>query len=224
VPTVSKPARSVRPQARAHTDTLSADVKKLRERFLERLQHMQGRSLISATRNDLYLALAYLVRDELVSRAVDSFDTFVARGGRLARIAQRLANVPASFSAGMRSALDHVRRNDPALAGALVFWLCNIGTLWASFHAFGHAPSLAMGGTAGRRRAQVVTGGQRAAPSLCRERGRGRAGAGGDGRHDLGAGAAARVAVEQMQMAMGDAGGRRRARAVTGGQRAAAPR
>jgi putative heme transporter len=83
------------------------------------------------------LALA-LVPTDLQRR----LDTFVARGGRLARIAQRLANVPASFSAGMRSALDHVRRNDPALAGALVFWLCNIGTLWASFHAFGHAPSI----------------------------------------------------------------------------------
>ena len=23
-----------------------------------------------------------------------------------------------------------------------MFWLCNIGTLWASFHAFGHAPSI----------------------------------------------------------------------------------
>ena len=40
------------------------------------------------------------------------------------------------------SALDHVRRNDPALAGALVFWGCNIGTLWAAFHAFGDAPSI----------------------------------------------------------------------------------
>jgi uncharacterized protein (TIRG00374 family) len=83
------------------------------------------------------LALA-LVPTDLQRR----LDTFVARGGRLARIAQRLANAPAAFSAGMRSALDHVRRNDPALAGALVFWLCNIGTLWASFHAFGHAPSI----------------------------------------------------------------------------------
>ncbi len=69
-------------------------------------------------------------------------DRFVEQGGRLARIAQRLANLPAAFSAGMHSAVAHVRRNDPSLAGALGFWGCNIGTLWASFHAFGHAPSI----------------------------------------------------------------------------------
>jgi uncharacterized protein (TIRG00374 family) len=69
-------------------------------------------------------------------------DRFVERGGRLARIAQRLANAPAAFSAGMRSALAHVRARDPALVGAVAFWFFNIAILWASFHAFGHAPSI----------------------------------------------------------------------------------
>ena len=63
-------------------------------------------------------------------------------GGRLGRLAHRAANAPAAFSAGLRSALCHVRTRDPALAGALAFWGFNIGILWASFHAFGHAPSI----------------------------------------------------------------------------------
>jgi uncharacterized protein (TIRG00374 family) len=69
-------------------------------------------------------------------------DHMAQTGGRLARLAQRLANVPAAFSAGLRSAVCHVRNGDPALAGSLAFWLFNIAILWASFHAFGHAPSI----------------------------------------------------------------------------------
>jgi len=65
---------------------------------------------------------------------------FAHRGGRLARLAQRLANAPAAFSAGLREALCHVRRRDPALLGAIAYWGCNIAVLWACFHAFGQAP------------------------------------------------------------------------------------
>jgi uncharacterized protein (TIRG00374 family) len=69
---------------------------------------------------------------------------FARRGGRLARIAQRGANAPAAFSAGMREALCHVRERDPALLGSLVYWGFNIATLWACFHAFGDPPPLAV--------------------------------------------------------------------------------
>jgi uncharacterized protein (TIRG00374 family) len=65
---------------------------------------------------------------------------FAGRGGRLARLAQRGANAPAAFSAGMREALCHVRRRDPALLGALAYWGFNIAVLWACFHAFGDPP------------------------------------------------------------------------------------
>jgi uncharacterized protein (TIRG00374 family) len=65
---------------------------------------------------------------------------FARRGGRLARLAQRLANAPAAFSAGMREAVCHVGRRDPALLGALAYWGFNIATLWACFHAFGDPP------------------------------------------------------------------------------------
>ncbi|MBA3328207.1 MAG: flippase-like domain-containing protein [Solirubrobacterales bacterium] len=62
------------------------------------------------------------------------------RGGRLARIAQRAANAPASTSAGIREAIGHARSRDPALLGALAYWGFNIAVLWAAFHAFGEAP------------------------------------------------------------------------------------
>ena len=67
---------------------------------------------------------------------------FARRGGRLARIAQRLANAPAAFSAGMREAICHVREGDPALLGAIAYWGFNIAVLWACFHAFGEPPPL----------------------------------------------------------------------------------
>ena len=69
---------------------------------------------------------------------------FARRGGRLARIAQRLANAPAAFSAGMREALCHVRERDPALLGAVAYWGFNVAVLWACFHAFGEPPPLAV--------------------------------------------------------------------------------
>ena len=66
------------------------------------------------------------------------------RGGRLARVGQRLANAPAAFSAGMRESLCHVRERDPALLGAIAYWGFNIAVLWACFHAFGNPPPLAV--------------------------------------------------------------------------------
>jgi uncharacterized protein (TIRG00374 family) len=69
---------------------------------------------------------------------------FASRGGRVARLAQRLANLPASASAGMRDALHHIRHPDPALFGAIAFWAFQVAVLWASFRAFGDAPPLAV--------------------------------------------------------------------------------
>jgi uncharacterized protein (TIRG00374 family) len=66
------------------------------------------------------------------------------RGGRAARVAQQLANLPASASAGMRDALEHVRSRDPALAGAFLFWAFQILVLWAAFRAFGDSPPAAV--------------------------------------------------------------------------------
>jgi uncharacterized membrane protein YbhN (UPF0104 family) len=65
-------------------------------------------------------------------------------GGRLARVAQKLAHLPASASAGMRDALAHLRSRDPALLGAFLFWGFQILVLWAAFKAFGDAPPAAV--------------------------------------------------------------------------------
>jgi uncharacterized protein (TIRG00374 family) len=71
-------------------------------------------------------------------------ESFATHGGRLARWAQRLANLPASASAGMRDAFQHVRHPEAALAGAVLFWGFQVAVLWASFRAFGDAPPLAV--------------------------------------------------------------------------------
>ncbi|UGS37642.1 lysylphosphatidylglycerol synthase transmembrane domain-containing protein [Capillimicrobium parvum] len=69
---------------------------------------------------------------------------FARHGGRLARLAQKLATVPATMSQGVRDAIKHVRGRDPSLAGAVAYWGFNIAVLWASFRAFGDSPSLAV--------------------------------------------------------------------------------
>jgi uncharacterized protein (TIRG00374 family) len=68
----------------------------------------------------------------------------LSRERRMGRLVQRLANVPAATSAGIRDALEHLRSRDPALLGAILFWAFQIAVLWAAFHAFGDAPELAV--------------------------------------------------------------------------------
>jgi uncharacterized membrane protein YbhN (UPF0104 family) len=69
---------------------------------------------------------------------------FARRGGKLARMAQRLATGPAVISAGVRDAIYHVRGRDPSMAGAIAYWGFNIAVLWAAFRAFGDSPPLAV--------------------------------------------------------------------------------
>jgi uncharacterized protein (TIRG00374 family) len=69
---------------------------------------------------------------------------FAQRGGKVAMLAQRLANAPAAASAGMRDALTHLRHPDVSLAGAVAFWACQVGVLWAAFRAFGEPPPIAV--------------------------------------------------------------------------------
>lgn len=72
------------------------------------------------------------------------FDRWAARGGRPARLAARLATVPATVSEGIRLAIGHLRRREPALLGAVMYWGFNIAILWACFHAFGEPPPTAV--------------------------------------------------------------------------------
>jgi uncharacterized protein (TIRG00374 family) len=85
------------------------------------------------------LALA-VVPTDLERRMVP----FANRKGRLGRLAQQLAAVPAATSAGVRESIAHLRSRDPALLGAVLFWGFQVAILWAAFHAFGDAPPLAV--------------------------------------------------------------------------------
>jgi uncharacterized protein (TIRG00374 family) len=69
---------------------------------------------------------------------------FAERKGRLGRLAQQLAQVPAATSAGVREAIAHLRSRDPALLGSVLFWACQIAVLWAAFEAFGDSPPVAV--------------------------------------------------------------------------------
>jgi uncharacterized protein (TIRG00374 family) len=85
------------------------------------------------------LAIALVPTD--LQRRLEGFGH---RNGGLGRLAAKLANAPASASAGMRDAIAHVRSGDPALLGAFAFWGFQILVLWAAFRAFGDAPPVAV--------------------------------------------------------------------------------
>ena len=63
---------------------------------------------------------------------------------RRRRFVSRLAQMPASASAGIREALRRVRSRDRACLAAIAFWAFQIAVLWASFRAFGESPALAV--------------------------------------------------------------------------------
>jgi uncharacterized protein (TIRG00374 family) len=84
--------------------------------------------------------LAALTPTDLQKR----FEARARTGGRMARMLQRAAHLPAALSAGVRIALSHVRDRDPALAGSIAYWGFNVAILWASFRAFGQSPPWAV--------------------------------------------------------------------------------
>ena len=52
--------------------------------------------------------------------------------------------MPASFASGVRTAIKLIRERHWGVLGAIAWWGFDIGTLWASFHAFGEAPSFSV--------------------------------------------------------------------------------
>jgi uncharacterized membrane protein YbhN (UPF0104 family) len=60
--------------------------------------------------------------------------------GRVAHWMARMATAPALAATGVRTAIALVRTRDPRLLGAPAVWTCEIGVLWACFHAFGQPP------------------------------------------------------------------------------------
>jgi uncharacterized protein (TIRG00374 family) len=83
-----------------------------------------------------------------ISLVPGDFDRLVARwtsgGGRLGRLARRLATAPATLATGVRTAIALVRSRNPYLLGAIAWWGFDIAVLWACFHAFGASPPKAV--------------------------------------------------------------------------------
>lgn len=67
-----------------------------------------------------------------------------AAHGRLQRWLRKAAALPRSLQSGLEAAIGMFRRRDPSVLGAIVGWGFDIGTLWASFRAFGPAPPAAV--------------------------------------------------------------------------------
>ena len=89
-------------------------------------------ALVGAAVIAIALAAALVPAD--LERRIDHWGE---RGGRRGRIAQRLANLPASASTGVRGAWAHVRRGDLVTIGAFLYWGAQVASLWAAFQAFG---------------------------------------------------------------------------------------
>jgi uncharacterized protein (TIRG00374 family) len=79
-----------------------------------------------------------------VSLLPSDFERLVGRwtkgGGRLARLASRVAAAPATAATGVRTAISLVRSRNPFVFAAITYWACDIAVLWACFHAFGFVP------------------------------------------------------------------------------------
>jgi uncharacterized protein (TIRG00374 family) len=84
--------------------------------------------------------LASLTPTDLQKR----LDGYARRHGRIGRLAQKAANLPAAISSGIRISVALVRAGDLALVGSIAYWGFNIAILWASFRAFGEAPPWAV--------------------------------------------------------------------------------
>jgi len=86
----------------------------------------------------VFLLIARVPHD--VERRIGRF----AQGYRAHRLVQRLGTAPATLASGTRTAIAFVRnpsRGGLAVIGAVGFWACNIGILWAAFHAYDvHVP------------------------------------------------------------------------------------
>lgn len=115
--------------------------------ILLRVGVLSGEAPVGLTIVPAGIAGALLIAGLLIALIPDDIErrlTRYAQGYRFQRIAQRLASAPATLASGTRTAIDFVRnpsRGGLAVAGAIGFWACNIGILWAAFHAYDvHVP------------------------------------------------------------------------------------
>lgn len=74
----------------------------------------------------------------------ERIERMAPRRPRTAKWLRRLALGPASMRGGIRFALHKAAHPDRAMFGVATWWIFNIAVLWASFHAFGDAPPIAV--------------------------------------------------------------------------------
>jgi uncharacterized membrane protein YbhN (UPF0104 family) len=108
---------------------------------------LPGQSPFAITVVPAIFAAGVIVIFLAVSLLPGDFDRLVRRwthGGQLGRFAGRVAAIPAAAASGIQTAIGLVRSRNPSLLGALAWWGFDIGVLWASFHAFGGSPEIAV--------------------------------------------------------------------------------
>ena len=115
--------------------------------ILLRVEVLSGEAPVGLTIVPAGIAGAVIVFFLLIALIPDDIErrlSHFAQGYRFQRFARRLATAPATMASGTRTAIDFVRnpsRGGLAVVGAIGFWACNIGILWAGFHAYDiHVP------------------------------------------------------------------------------------
>src|SRR4051795_1288502 len=83
----------------------------------------------------VFLSVALLPED-----AEKNIKRWAEGSGKLAHFMARAVTIPASAASGIREAIGLVRRGEPGVLGAVLWWGFDIATLWACFHAFGADP------------------------------------------------------------------------------------
>lgn len=77
-----KQSRKSRPQKEIENVRTGLGVEALKQAFRDNLFYIQGRPPVAATRNDLYMAVAYSVRDRLLQRFITSIDKLIQQDVR----------------------------------------------------------------------------------------------------------------------------------------------
>jgi uncharacterized protein (TIRG00374 family) len=107
--------------------------------ILLRAEVLHGDNPVGGTIIPAAVAGGVLILLSLVALIPEDFERRLARLSRR-RGLRALATGPATLATGVRTAIAYMRhpwRSANAIAGAIGWWLGNIGILWATFHAFG---------------------------------------------------------------------------------------
>jgi starch phosphorylase len=76
-PTINRPLASQCPDSALEDDRIGLSVAALRRALADNLFYVQGKFREIATKNDLYMALAYTVRDRLLQRWINTIETYL---------------------------------------------------------------------------------------------------------------------------------------------------